>query len=232
VLVLNQDYLDALARKHADRRRIDSRRQHLLGATLQQGDATPPLALCRIHGAATRTARSLPMANRPRTGGLATQFAPRISAPIVGSNESYETVVLGEKVVGQGSAAERLDELGDSWQTTLCRRRLVHAIVGIYVGIGVSQRKNTQGKQRDNHPVQRRPGAVTRYAKLAPLVIVRPVELRQADWTKFSLADGEWRIPAKKMKMRRPHRPLASQALAILRELQKITGGSDISSRR
>ena len=45
--------------------------------------------------------------------------------------------------------------------------------------------------------------------------------------TKFSLADGEWRIPAKKMKMRRPHRvPLASQALAILRELQEITGGS------
>jgi integrase len=69
---------------------------------------------------------------------------------------------------------------------------------------------------------------VTRYAlKLAPLVIVRPVELRQAEWTEFSLADGEWRIPAKKMKMRRPHRvPLASQALAILRELQKITGGS------
>ena len=59
------------------------------------------------------------------------------------------------------------------------------------------------------------------------LVIVRPVELRKAEWTEFSLADGEWRIPAKKMKTRRPQRvPLASQALAILRELQKITGGS------
>ena len=46
--------------------------------------------------------------------------------------------------------------------------------------------------------------AVTRYAlKLAPLVIVRPVELRQAEWTEFSLADGEWRIPAKKMKRSR-----------------------------
>jgi integrase len=34
-------------------------------------------------------------------------------------------------------------------------------------------------------------------------------------------------IHAKKMKMRRPHRvPLAPQALAILRELQEITGGS------
>jgi integrase len=70
--------------------------------------------------------------------------------------------------------------------------------------------------------------AVTRYApKLAPLVFVRPGELRQAEWTEFSVADREWRIPAKKMKMRRPHRvPLASQALAILRGLQEITGGS------
>ncbi len=36
--------------------------------------------------------------------------------------------------------------------------------------------------------------AVTRYAlKLARLVTVRPVELRQEEWTEFSLADGEWR---------------------------------------
>jgi integrase len=63
--------------------------------------------------------------------------------------------------------------------------------------------------------------------RLAPLVFVRPGELRQAEWTEISLADGEWRIPAKTMKMRRPHRvPLAPQALAILRELQEITGGS------
>ncbi|WP_375143985.1 tyrosine-type recombinase/integrase [Bradyrhizobium sp. Ash2021] len=53
------------------------------------------------------------------------------------------------------------------------------------------------------------------------------LELRQAECTEFSPADGEWRIPAKKLKMRRPHRvPLASQALTILRELQEITGGS------
>jgi len=70
--------------------------------------------------------------------------------------------------------------------------------------------------------------AVTRYAlELAPLVFVRPGELRQAEWAEFDLAGTEWRIPAKKMKMRRPHRvPLAHQALAILRDLQQITGGS------
>jgi integrase len=70
--------------------------------------------------------------------------------------------------------------------------------------------------------------AVTRYAlKLAPLLFVRPGELRKAEWAEFNLADAEWRIPAAKMKMRRPHRvPLAPQSLTILRELQSITGGS------
>jgi len=37
--------------------------------------------------------------------------------------------------------------------------------------------------------------------KLAPLVFVRPSELRNADWTEFDLDAGEWRIPALRMKM-------------------------------
>jgi integrase len=62
--------------------------------------------------------------------------------------------------------------------------------------------------------------------RLAPYVFVRPGELRQAEWAEFDLDGAVWSIPAKKMKMRRPHRvPLARQAVAILRELQKITGG-------
>jgi integrase len=61
--------------------------------------------------------------------------------------------------------------------------------------------------------------------RLAPYVFVRPGELRQAEWAEFDLHDAVWSIPAKKMKMRRPHRvPLARQSLAILRELQQLTG--------
>ena len=37
---------------------------------------------------------------------------------------------------------------------------------------------------------------------LAPLVFVRPGELRHAEWNEFNLATAEWRIPAEKMKMR------------------------------
>ena len=62
--------------------------------------------------------------------------------------------------------------------------------------------------------------------RIAPYVFVRPGELRQAEWAEFDLDGAVWSIPAKKMKMRRPHRvPLARQSLAILRELQEITGG-------
>jgi len=61
--------------------------------------------------------------------------------------------------------------------------------------------------------------------KLAPLVFVRPGELRKAEWSEFDLDAAEWRIPGEKMKMREEHVvPLSTQALAILRELHPLTG--------
>jgi len=61
--------------------------------------------------------------------------------------------------------------------------------------------------------------------RLAPLVFVRPGELRQAEWAEIDLEAAEWNIPAAKMKMREPHLvPLSNQAIAVLRELQPLTG--------
>lgn len=67
---------------------------------------------------------------------------------------------------------------------------------------------------------------VTRCAlALAPLLFVRPGELRQAEWTEFNLAQREWRIPGPKMKMRQEHVvPLARQAITILENLHPLTG--------
>jgi len=67
---------------------------------------------------------------------------------------------------------------------------------------------------------------VTRCAlQLAPLVFVRPGELRRAEWAEIDFDAAEWRIPAEKMKSRALHIvPLAVQAVAILRELQPLTG--------
>lgn len=61
--------------------------------------------------------------------------------------------------------------------------------------------------------------------KLAPLVFVRPGELRRAEWAHFDFEESQWRISRTIMKMKVQHLvPLSTQALAILRELQTITG--------
>ncbi len=67
---------------------------------------------------------------------------------------------------------------------------------------------------------------VTKFAlRLAPLVFVRPGELRHATWAEFDFVQREWRIPAGRMKARQPHIvPLSRQALSLLRELRPLTG--------
>lgn len=61
--------------------------------------------------------------------------------------------------------------------------------------------------------------------RLAALAFVRPGELRHAEWTELDFAAAEWRIPAGKMKMKEQHIvPLSLQAIAILREIQPLTG--------
>jgi integrase len=61
--------------------------------------------------------------------------------------------------------------------------------------------------------------------QLAPLVFVRPGELRQAEWSEFNLETAEWRIPAEKMKAGAVHIvPLSTQALDILKEIHPLTG--------
>lgn len=62
--------------------------------------------------------------------------------------------------------------------------------------------------------------------RLAALTFVRPGELRAAEWCEINLEAAEWRIPAARMKKRQLHIvPLSTPALAVLRELQPLTGG-------
>lgn len=70
-------------------------------------------------------------------------------------------------------------------------------------------------------------GAITTRCalRLAALVFVRPGELRHAEWSEFDFDKEEWRIPASKMKMKEQHIvPLSAQAIAVLREIQPLTG--------
>ncbi len=61
--------------------------------------------------------------------------------------------------------------------------------------------------------------------KLAPLVFLRPRELRHLEWEEINFDAYEIKIPAEKMKMRRPHIvPLSFQAADVLREIEPLTG--------
>jgi integrase len=61
--------------------------------------------------------------------------------------------------------------------------------------------------------------------RLAPLVFVRPGELRKAEWADIDLDGAEWRYTATKTGT--PHIvPLSIQAVSILSELRALTGTS------
>jgi len=59
--------------------------------------------------------------------------------------------------------------------------------------------------------------------RLAPLLFVRPGELRSARWQDIDLAKAEWRYVVSKTRTEHVV-PLAQQSLEILRELHPLTG--------
>lgn len=62
--------------------------------------------------------------------------------------------------------------------------------------------------------------------RLAPLVFVRPGELRRARWADIDLECGEWRFTASKTGQSHVV-PLASQSVAILRSVHPVTGRNE-----
>ena len=61
--------------------------------------------------------------------------------------------------------------------------------------------------------------------RLIPLVFVRQIELRHAEWSELDLEKAEWRIPADKTKSGATHIvPLSRQAIQIIEELRPFTG--------
>ncbi|MCK4124515.1 tyrosine-type recombinase/integrase [Ralstonia pseudosolanacearum] len=68
---------------------------------------------------------------------------------------------------------------------------------------------------------------ITRIAmQFMALTFVRTSELIGAQWTEIDFEAAEWRIPAERMKMREQHIvPLSRQAIALLREAEKVNAG-------
>ncbi len=67
---------------------------------------------------------------------------------------------------------------------------------------------------------------LTQYAiELLVRTFVRPGELRGASWQEFDCNNAIWRIPKERMKMNTEHLvPLSTQALALLEQIQVISG--------
>ena len=66
--------------------------------------------------------------------------------------------------------------------------------------------------------------------RLLPLVFTRPGELRMAEWDEFDVERAVWTIPAERMKRKQNGNhivPLSKQALAIVIELQEVTGNME-----
>ena len=64
--------------------------------------------------------------------------------------------------------------------------------------------------------------------KLLALTAVRTGELIGAQWSEIDWNRQEWLVPAARMKMKKPHIvPLSRQALAVLKELQAVTGSHE-----
>ncbi len=60
---------------------------------------------------------------------------------------------------------------------------------------------------------------------LSSLLFQRPGEIRAMEWSEINWDSEQWEIPAEKMKMGQPHLvPLSNQAVALLKELQPVTG--------
>ena len=60
---------------------------------------------------------------------------------------------------------------------------------------------------------------------LTPILFQRPGELRSMEWSEINWEEAIWEIPAEKMKMAIAHTiPLPTQAIAILKSLEPLTG--------
>jgi integrase len=68
--------------------------------------------------------------------------------------------------------------------------------------------------------------------QLLPHVMLRPGELRLGNWQEIDFDKSVWLIPAERTKMRKPHAvPLSTQAVTLLRELERHSGGVEYMFR-
>ena len=165
----------------------------------------------------------------------------------------FASADLGKLPIGEVSAAEILDVLrkmerrgapasaaklraviGQIFRhgiaTAMCKDDPTPALRGALIGKpvvsrpAIRDRKAFGGLLRAIWGYDGTPEAVNGL-RLLTYLFPRPGELRLATWGEFDLDAGIWAIPAERMKGRKTHRrPLARQAVEILREQHRVSG--------
>lgn len=111
-------------------------------------------------------------------------------------------------------------------QTKDLRGALIPYSKGHFAAISVDELPELLQKLRSNEARLLRPTMIAMWLML--LTFVRTSELLQARWEEIDLEKAVWRIPAERMKMRKPHIvPLATQAVTLLWELETKTKRPD-----
>jgi integrase len=136
---------------------------------------------------------------------------------------------------GALDTAHRLHQnCGQIWRYAVSTGRAEHDITGALKGalppakqthLGAITEPFEIGKLLRNIDEYKGSEVVRLALRLAPLVFVRPGELRHAEWSEFDFEKDVWTIPEGKMKAKIKHVvPLTRQAKAIIDELRKISG--------
>ena len=168
---------------------------------------------------------------------LNTYILPIIGNKHIARLEAPEILALVKSIEGKGNhetARRVLQIIGQVFRFAIAMGKIKHNIVADLHGALRPRKVTHRAAVLEKEKVAQLLMAIDDYAgyfplvcalKLAPMLFVRPTELRCATWQEFDLDAAEWRIPAERMKMRRTHIvPLSRQALTILKELKKFSG--------
>ena len=168
---------------------------------------------------------------------LNTYILPIIGKKHIARLEAPEILALVKSIEDKGNhetARRVLQIIGQVFRFAIAMCKIKHNIVADLHGALRPRKVTHRAAVLEKEKVAQLLMAIDDYAgyfplvcalKLAPMLFVRPTELRCATWQEFDLDAAEWRIPAERMKMRRTHIvPLSRQALAILKELKKFSG--------
>lgn len=212
------------------------RREEKIAAIIRQGDTFEAVAHEYI---AKREAEGLAMATLVKSNWLATVLSKSIGHRPIAEITSHEMLAALKRHEKEGNyeKAKRLRSFASRvFRYAVATLRAEHDPCAPLRGALISPKPKHYAAITDPNKLGGLLRAIDAYEgnhttlfalQIAPHVFVRPGELRHAEWDEIDIEAAVWRIPAGKMKSRRPHAvPLSLQVLAKLKQLRGIDANS------